>query len=277
MRPRFPKFSLSWAHLYNLITLSISIHTSQSDTSQPAKSTDPAIHDITYSGLYPIINCNANWPARLQPGAQQLRTFLPEAWNSTRLLIEDVVNGVNSKYGFEALFKTNASIDVVKYTMQSLRNGADVGPTSSVPTMVCLDSELGDPSLYPLYDQICTPSTVVKAIPNSTHIGFCPAFFRLNRKGIDFPIQADCPVATANTIKDSIHPLTHNAYPIFLAQMLHLYMEEGLIKGDVNNQVHHIQDCVNLNATGSSVNIANWVNYAACECLNPDPGCSPFP
>ena len=221
--------------------------------------------DLTYSGLYKIYNCNSRLPARLHPEAKQLQQFLPEVWNSTALLVNDILNGTNSKYGFGALFKTNTSIDTVRNTIRYMKYGPDVAPSNEVPTFVCLDSASTDPQLRSLYQQICVQNTIVTAIPHSSWVGFCPSFFELNRRGFTFPISLDCPRTKENTVQDPPHPLMHNLYPLFLAQMLHLHMQSGFIPGDPENQVHHTQDCVSLNATASLSNIANWAIYAACE------------
>ncbi len=246
--------------LFFLISTCLSTLVPTSQAPQPT-----TFSDLTYSGLYKIVNCNANLPARLYPESKQLQSFLPQVWNSSKLLLDDITSGTNSKHGFEALFKTNTSIGTVSSTIRSMRYGANVGPHDQVPTMICLDSTSKDPFFQGLYEQTCLNGTIAAAIPNSSYIGFCPGFFTLDRRGLDFPIPPSCPVMIANSIQDAPHPLMHNTYPIFLAQMLRLQMETGLIEGDVKNQVHHIQDCVNLNVSASLTNIANWANYAACK------------
>ena len=241
-----------------LTCLSMSATNSQSPPSVTKLSPD-----LTYSGLYKIYNCNSRLPARLDPEARQLQQFLPQVWTSNKNLVNDILNGTNSKYGFEALFKTNDSIETVRTTISNMRYGPDIG--NQVPTFVCLDSTSDDPELRDLYGQTCIQGTAAAAIPDSTWIGFCPSFFDINKRGFDFPTSRDCPLATTSTIQDPPHPLMHNTYPIFLAQMLRLHMDNGMIQGSPGNQVHHIQDCVNLNATASLSNVANWAIYAACE------------
>lgn len=231
----------------------------------PVSTSQTPQSDLTYSGLYKIVNCNARQPARLHPESKQLQAFLPQVWSSNKYLLADITNGTNSKHGFEALFKSNSSIRTVSSTVRNMRYGAIVGPGNQVPTMLCLDSNSEDPVLQTIYEQTCTQGTVAAAIPKSTYIGFCPTFFEINRRGWDFPRQSECPFTTANTIQDAPHPLTYNTYPIFLAQMVKLHMEHGSIGGDPNDQVQNIQDCVDLNTTASLRNIANWANYAACK------------
>lgn len=131
--------------------------------------------------------------------------------------------------------------------------------------MICLQSDSEDTVFRDLYGETCVGDTVAAAIPNSSYIGFCPSFFEINRRGLDFPIPMDCPVTTANGVRDAPRPLMQNTYPIFLAEMLRVHMEGGVIEGDPKNQVHHIQDCVDLNVTASLRNVANWANYAACK------------
>lgn len=174
-----------------------------------AQSTDATITDVTYSGLYKIVNCHANWPSRLNPEALRLRNFLGEAWNSTKLVLTDITNGTNSKYGFNALFKTNDSVTTVTNTIWAIRNGGGVGLHGTVPTMVCLDDDSTDPLFQILYNQTCTPRTVAAAIPAFSYLGLCPSFFEITRKGLDFPIPLDCPKvdSTTNTIQGSLHPL----------------------------------------------------------------------
>ena len=222
--------------------------------------------DLTYSGLYRILNCHAAWPARLHPEAIQLKKFLPEVWNANKLLLADITNGTNSKYGFEALFKTNDSITPVSSAIRGMRYGPDIGTTQQVATMVCLEETSDDPIFETLYKRYCSNNTVtVTVIPDSTYIGFCPSFFEVSRHGLDFPVSLDCPITKNNKIQEAPHPLMHNTYPIFLAQMLHLHMANGMIAGNPNDQVHHVQDCIDLNATASLENVANWANYAACR------------
>ena len=240
------------------ISISLLISVAISEYSEP---------DLTYSGLYKIFNCNSRLPARLNPEAKQLQAFLPEVWNANQALLDDITNGTNSNHGFEALFKTNSSVRIVSSTIRNMRYGGIYGPNNEVPTMICLDSTSEDPALETMFKQICVPGTTAAAIPNTTHIAFCPTFFTVIRRGLDFPISLDCPVTTSNKIQGAPHPLMHNGYPIFLAQMLQLNIEHGLIEGDLENQVQNVQDCVKLNATASVKNIANWAIYAACEFL----------
>ena len=232
-------------------------------TSQSLQTRSIAFSDITYSSLYKIINCNANLPARLYSEAKQLQEFLPQVWNSNDRLLTDITNGTNSKYGFGALFKSNTSINIVASTFRNMRYGS--GPGSQVATMICLDDDTEDPVLQPLHNEICVPGTLAAVIPNSSYIGFCPSFFVVNRRGLDFPIRADCPVVTANSIQNTVHPLMDKTYPTFLSQMLRLQIGSGSIEEETRNQVTEIQDCINLNAMASLTNIANWVYYAACE------------
>jgi len=242
-------------------TLSTSIQTSLAP-----QSTIPAISDVTYYGLYKIVNCRANVPARLYPEAVQLREFLGQAWNSTRLLLTDITNGTNSKFGFGPLFKTNDTVRTVTYTIRSFMNGGG----NPVPTFLCLDDYSKIPLFQSLYKDTCTADVFATVIPKSSYIGLCPGFFEASKRNLDFPIQPDCPTfdttdTTAETLRESTHPLMHNMYPIFLSQMLKLHMQMDAENEKV--QVHHIQDCINLNATASLTNVANWANYAACKHL----------
>lgn len=246
-------FNLSFSTALST-TLSTSIQTSPAP-----QSTNAGFSDVTYYGLYKIVNCRAAVPARLYPEAMQLRTFLGEAWNCTRLLLTDITNGTNSKFGFGPLFKTNDSVTSVTLTMRSIMNGGGY----PVPTFLCLDDYSELPLFQSLYKETCTANVFATVIPNSTYIGLCPGFFKASKRNLDFPIQLDCPTVdtTANTLQEKAHPLIHNMYPIFLSQMLTLHMQMDMEKA--KNQVHHIQDCINLNATASLTNIANWANYAA--------------
>jgi hypothetical protein len=246
-------FSFSTALLTTLST--------STQSSLAPQSTNAGFSDITYSGLYKIVNCRATVPARLLPEAVQLRTFLGEAWNSTRLLLTDITNGTNSKFGFGPLFKTNDSVSSVTFTIRSIMNGG-VDP---VPMFLCLDGYSDVPLIQSLYQETCTAGVFATVIPNSTYVGLCPSFFTASKRNLDFPIQLDCPMVdtTANELRETAHPLMHNMYPIFLSQMLKLHMQMDMEKA--RNQVHHIQDCISLNATASLTNIANWANYAACK------------
>ena len=222
--------------------------------------------DSTYSGLYKILNCDSRLPARLHPPATQLQAFLRQVWNSNKALVDDTTNGTNSIHGFEALFKTNSSVNVISSTIRNMRYGGSVGPNGEVPTLICLDSNLGGSAFQALFKEICNnTSTVIATIPNSTYLAFCPTFFEISQHQLDFPVPQDCPVTTSNKIQESPHPLLHNGYPIFLTQMLRLYMEHGLLEGDLEHQVENVQDCINLDATASVKNVANWATYAACE------------
>jgi len=76
--------------------------------------------DATFSGLYRIVNCGANKPARLKPEALQVKAFLPKAWQQLRYLLADVKLGTASKYGYAALFKTNDSIATISESFQDI-------------------------------------------------------------------------------------------------------------------------------------------------------------
>ena len=225
----------------------------------------PASSDLTYSGVYKIQNCNSRLPARLRPEVVQLRQFLTKAWISTKALLADIGNGTNSKYGFGALFKSNSSIALVSSIFRNMRYGPSVGLDHQVPTLLCLHDNLEDPTLQDLFQRYCGPLGTAVAIPGTSYIGFCPSFFVIDKRGLDFPETLNCPRTNRTVFQDSPHPLTHKTYPIFLAQMLRLHIEGGLIEGDLESQVHLIEDCISLSATASLANVANWVNYAACE------------
>lgn len=62
---------------------------------------------------------------------------------------------------------------------------------------------------------------------------------------------------------DAIRSL--DTYPLFLAEMLKLHLQVGVVKDNTRGQVDHLQDCINLNTTASLANAANWANYAACK------------
>lgn len=238
--------------------------------SLPSQSTTPERPDVTYYGLYKIVNCRANLPARLYPEAVQLREFLGQAWNSTRLLLTDITNGTNSKFGFGPLFKTNDSVSPLTFTFRGMITGGG----NPLPTFVCLDDDSDVPLYQSLYQEICTKNYFTSVVPDSSWIAFCPGFFEASKRTLDFPVQLDCPTldTTANELQKSAHPLMHNMYPIFLSQMLKIQLQVD--EENAKTQVHGIQSCLNLNATASLGNVDNWAYYAACKYLriiHPDP------
>lgn len=172
------------------------------------------ITDVTYSGLYKIVNCNANLPARLNPESRQVQDFLTETWKSIRLLLADLPNGTNSKYGFNAFFKSDKSVRTITNKLRGIIYGAGVGLNSSVPILACLEESSPNPFLQALYRQGCRPGKMIASFPNVSYIGLCPGFFVASRRGLDFPVHEECPILDmiTNTMKDASYPLMHSQY-----------------------------------------------------------------
>lgn len=223
--------------------------------------------DATFSGLYRIVNCGANQPARLNPEALQVKAFLPKAWQQLRYLLADVKLGTASKYGYAALFKTNDSIATISESFQDITNGAPIPPINYNPTLVCLHPDETVPLFRGLYDQGCAGGArAMASFPKLAHVGLCPAFFKAGKRGLDFPSPVDCPTLAANnTMTDARYSLVMNQYAFFVEEMLHLYLKGGSANEEQIEDGFPVQEAVNLNATASLANVHNWALYAACE------------
>lgn len=223
--------------------------------------------DTTFSGLYKIVNCGANQPARLNPEALQVKAFLTDAWQELENLLSDVQHGTASRYGYAALFKTNDSIATVSKTFQKVANGAPIPPTNFNPTLICLHADETIPLFQELYDQGCASGVrAAFSFPNLAHIGLCPEFFATGKRALDFPVSASCPILNVHdTMTTARYPLVDNRYAYFLDEMLHLYLEGSAAEEEHLEDGFPVQVLVDLNATASLGNVRNWVTYAMCE------------
>ena len=173
-------------------------------------STGSVIPDVTYSDVYKIVNCNAYEPARLNPPAHQLRTFLSEAWQALRDLLVDLPNGTNSRYGYSDLFKSNYSANAIVDVVRNVVPGYGMDFQRTVPILACLTPASSTPLLRVLYLQGCLGGRKITSFPEYSYIGLCPEFFELGRLGWGFPKSFDCPTLnrTTNKVEEASRPLT---------------------------------------------------------------------
>ncbi|KAL6716163.1 hypothetical protein ACLMJK_005729 [Lecanora helva] len=262
----------------NRVLFIIIIFTSIVQISISQNTGNPA-DDFATSGSYHIVYCNANSTTNNQ--AAYLQTLLPTAWNYLHELFQDIPQGVTSRHGYAAFFKTHQNLEAVRQVYQDILDGPDVptsaGPGTPVrltpPTIVCVNA--GEPDTYRFHEYCSRPAirgSMVAGVPAHTGIVFlCPQFFRLPR----IPRPGSCPrmdyAINQFAVADNGLELGRNQFAILVHEIAHVYLQERGFGGEL--ETYGIQEAVALNASASYTNAMNYAFYAAA--IQAD--CTEFP
>ena len=239
----------------------------------------PGDWTVTYSGNYRILQCGSSGQAGSQ--ASILGDILPKVWTHLQAVITDSKLGTSSSHGFTAFFKTNDNKVAVQDRFQKLIEAPPIilsphraqitrNPTAP-PTIVCANQ--GDPHTEYIYNSLCKPNehTLGGHRPNTEVTVLCPLFWRMSRDGWIEPLSGFCPRLVNNALSPNTAALTFNLMSIIVHELIHVYNEDQQVPA--GNETYHIQDAVELNATDSMNNAANFAFYFAAVVA----GCTSFP
>ena len=237
----------------------------------------PGVFSYASSGPYLLRQCGSDG----QPGSQALivKDVLATVRSSLEAAIADTQLGTSSTHGFTSFFKSDNN----KAVVQDLFNRILQGPlitlspstaqrthrTTAPPTFVC--SNEGDPHTEWMYNSLCQKYTHSPAGQRrgSQFIVLCPLFFRLGQLGFAGPPPGFCPILIDNKLSPNNEALTNNQLAVMIHELVHLY---GPTK-QASGEAYSIQDAIDLNATASMANAANFAFYVAAIAA----GCTTFP
>ena len=213
----------------------------------------------------------ANCDARIlgPTKAAMLEEMLAQVQANLRIVISQAKKGIGSKYGFQALFKSQsnrgqvASIFNKIMTVANANNDPDQTPIP--PLIVCVapaTNDQGVDGMEVLYQHCMDDPEMWAAQPiNSNIVVLCPSFWQL--PGV--PPQGTCPKKDAKT--NSMMPneswLQLNRQATFVHEMIHMYLGHGY--GLAVNEAYKVGDAVALGEEESMKNPSNYAFFYAGE------------
>ena len=233
---------------------------------------------VTYSGSYRILQCGSSEQAGSQ--ASILQDLLPKVWTHLQAVITDVQLGTSSTHGFTAFFKTNDNKAAVQARFQKLIDGPPIVLTpqraqlthrpTAPPTFICANQ--GDTYSEKIYNQLCEPNMHIPAgqRPDTEVMVLCPLFWRMRQDGWIEPLSGFCPRLINNALLPNSGALTFNLMSVIVHELIHVY---GAQQPPGGRETYTIQNAVELNATESMKNAANFAFYFAAVIA----GCTDFP
>ena len=230
--------------------------------------------DTSTQHSYLTANCDARILGPTE--AAMLEEMLAQVQANLRIVINQAKTGVASKYGFQALFKSQSNRGQVASIFNNIMTAAhannDPDQAPITPLIICVAPETNDQrvdGMSALY-QRCEDDPELRAVQpvNSNIVIFCPSFWQL--PGV--PPQGTCPKkdAKTNLMVPNKMWLQMNRQATFVHEMVHLYLghRDGLAK----NETYNIGDAVALGEQESMKNPSNYAFFYAGEFDSPREG-----
>ena len=225
-------------------------------------------------GRYDIENCTPKQTRSIERALQQGRVAAQGA-------LEDIHNGLRSRYGLRAMFKSNENVAKVKQMLQNLvilRPMANVmrddikNRVTSSPVFVCLTkgSEVDglsteeQKSMDHLYNTCLNNTSYAMALEPTAHIVLCPIFFRfLVAPPPTKSAAIFCPIVPGNKYRGNFDQLfTFQSY-FLLHELIHFYLGEA--NHPPEEEVYDANGLVSLNAAESLKNPRAYEYYITCK------------
>ena len=229
------------------------------DTIAATNSTGTSIHFpyvIEGCGLYTGLLANV---------LLRLGTVLAPALN-------DVGLGLDSKYGFRALFKDGSTSTYVRGILRSIASGqklTGLQPDRFLPTaprFACVAPSTTSQYEFLQFDawSFCNSPDVGLAfyVGDTSYIFLCPNLWRVEV----MPQRSTCPFVVHNQFLGSGQPLSMYLTYLLIHEMVHFYLgEASLGPYSVPPEVYPINNCVALGTLDSVHNPQNYQYYVASE------------
>ena len=170
--------------------------------------------DIPTSGNYAIYRCGKGRRSK----TAALQRTLPIIYEILQAASSDSSNGIQSPYGFKALFKTDDAKHRVRTVFETIMRGDDVYPEGekAKPTIVCLAPD--DNTFGHLYEPYCIRNgEPAKQITGTQFVFLCPDFWSYPRT----PNTRTCPRVANNAIVPSSMALVSTRTSIHLHELVH--------------------------------------------------------
>ena len=186
-------------------------------------------------GSFKILNCGGSLN-RIDEVASALNRMMT---NLIDVTYEVKVAGVNSPYGFQALFQTQRRRAVIRrlyeqiLTVQKVnwkdirvpgQSTANIPQDPQPPQIYCLRPDVDDSNALDAYNE-CTadPGIIAMWTPGSTIISLCPTFFRIPYD----PVPDYCPTFDGQgkiSSPSNIGDLQFNQEAAILHELVHMYL-----------------------------------------------------
>ena len=189
-------------------------------------------------------------------------------------VIGDLQSGINSRHGYEAWFKSNASSAYVQTMLQNIYTAqTKVGllpqpGIPSAPRFACITP--GTSGLYPWMRldpfSVCvaTHSHGVRAFyyGGSSYILICPSFWSLE----PWPLKSGCPTVIHNRFVGAQVRLSNYKTYVLIHEMVHFYLgRNSLSQTTAPPEQYALNNCVGLGKVDSLRNPANYQHYLASK------------
>ncbi len=229
--------------------------------------------DTSHQHSFLTAYCDARILGSIESTA--LEEMLAQVQANLRIVINQAKKGIGSKYGFQALFKSQsnkgqvASIFDKIMTVAVANNDPDQAPIQ--PLIICAAAEANDmvvEGMHFLYERCQSdPNRRAAQPPNSNIVVLCPSFWEM--PGV--PPQGSCPEKDAKTgvMMPNEAWLQLNRQATFVHEMIHMYLGRGY--GLAKNETYKVGDAVALEEEESMRNPSNYAFFYAGELERPLP------
>ncbi|KAI4115257.1 MAG: hypothetical protein LQ338_007882 [Usnochroma carphineum] len=214
---------------------------------------------------YLLFACNA-------PHTRQLWTMIPQMISDLESTIADLEFGTASRHGFRSFFKTNANINDVRAVYKKMANAVEIYATNPdlqdmrPPAILCYDGRATDPIVEESYRKGCAPkpgqhsNIAALSTPATATIDLCDLFWGLRPEAT----ANQCPLIAGNRLGRKLEntaDLVLDQVSALIHEFAHLYNAHEPPYGYAES--YNIQDAVDLNATESLRNAANYAYYVS--------------
>lgn len=200
-------------------------------------------------------------------------TLIQGALDFLPAVINDLQAGINSRHGYEAWFKSNASSAYIQIMLQNIytaRPKTGLQPQPDLPTgprFTCVTPETIN--LYPwmgfdpFYACVShSPGLGAIYYAGSSYILLCPGFWPLE----PWPSRSFCPTVIHNRFVGNRASLSAYKTYILIHEMLHFYLGTNtLSQYTAPPEQYELNACVSLGKLNSIRNPSNYQNYLASK------------
>ena len=216
--------------------------------------------DITNNGNYLIARCGKGIPGGK---AEQLISLFREIGADLTTILVEANTGVDSSYGFKALFTSDQAIVPVTANFEKLSDSATVqvnGQTKQI-TFVCAEPD--DPGTSEIYNYAMRnqPRACAFSQFGTEKIFLMPLFFSNEYQRNPAPYR--CPLFRMGSIaRHADDILGTTQYGTIIHELLDKYMH---LEGMQEQEKYDLIDCIKLRPEQQLLNAENYAMFASGE------------
>lgn len=228
--------------------------------------------DVTSTGNYNFVFCGATIPGTHSTQGHILQHIFSVFDTELKQVLIDIYLGIHSRYGYEALFKTENNRKLVKSIYQKIlyRDSVTVnaeraqalGNQTAQPTFVCINPENSQTNHTLAH---CNTGRIALTTRTGWETIFICPFFWYLPLGLH---QDQCPKVVNNKFigNNRLSPntaisgtaLANSMYASLIHELVHAYF-----RATTQKETYYLQDCVRLDAKASIENAHNYAYYAS--------------